>query len=1027
MSAADERRRRSLEAEIHERFGLVPAFFRLAESQATLERIWQQTRAGYLDNPIPWRFKEELFTYLSRFCDVPYCLARHAAILMGGEIAQTPEARKGPAYSADDVLSLIRRPIPGRGDMDGHLKLLASIEQPIEVWPEDVNSDLGGALFACAVQIFLTRTTSSIYLGELRRALGGEKLESLVSLLGFVRFAHDWTRAHPEIAFESDLVELLAAHPALRDWIENDHALVAFEARSDVLLELERLTGEHRALQLAMESLGSVLDESSNEIMLLDADTLRIIQVNRRACDHLGYSAEELCEKTLPELMQDVARDDFDERVAALRSRERARVEISASHQRKDGTCYPIEVHLQSILYEGRRALVAMIVDLSEQRAQEQRLEESQARARTILNTAPDAILTINHRGIIEGLNAAALRIFGYSESELLGQNVSILMPREEAQAHDGYLKRYLKTGEARIIGAGRELEGRRKDGRLFPLRLSVGETRFDGQRLFTGIVHDLTKENRIEAELDESTRRLRALFNQRLSLSILCSLDGRLLDANRAALDYVGAAREDVVGRPLWETPWWTHDARLQGELEQCLGRAASGEIVRFDATHRRGDGRLGVVDCSITPVRDADGELDVLLVECVDITEKHELQSQLLQSQKMEAIGMLAGGIAHDFNNLLTSIRGSDEILLDHLEPEGRMARSARRIMLAVDRATELTSRLLGLSRRKVTQRGPLDVNHTLAEIRDLFLRTLPEDVLLKTDLSSEPLQVKADEGQLGQVLMNLVVNARDAMPTGGSLVLSTGRRQIDAARASALGVEAGAFVAIGVRDFGDGIAPELLERIFEPFFTTKEPGRGTGLGLAMSHLIVREHGGAIEIDSTPGVGTTFTVLLPEIEGTQPRSESTGAQPAAAGAARRGARRSRPEKILVVEDDAVMRELVIEVLDDAGYCVTTAASPQEALAAGLDDGSELDLLLSDVVMPGMTGFDLSGQLRARHDQLRVLYMSGYSDQALADRGELTMEEPFIRKPFGNQELLTKVRAVLDSPAPDPPAPASA
>jgi len=495
----------------------------------------------------------------------------------------------------------------------------------------------------------------------------------------------------------------------------------------------------------------------------------------------------------------------------------------------------------------------------------EMALRESDEQTHAILNTAPDAIISIDESGVIESVNLATTRLLGYGELELVGQNVRMLMPSPYQEEHDGYLEHYLRTGAPRIIGIGREVEARHKDGRVFPIRLSVGEVVTDRGRIFTGIIHDLSAQKQAEGERDESERRLRALFNQRASLSGLCTLEGILVDANKASLDYIGVRKSDVIDRPFWETPWWSHDPALQQQLRRGLERAAQGEFVEFEAPHPRVDGTMGTVDFSITPVTDSEGKIDILLVESIDVTQTRTLQEQLLQSQKMEAIGTLAGGIAHDFNNILTSIRGSSEILIDHLEPDGRLARSAHRIQRAADRATALTTRLLGFSRKQVTQRKPLDLNASVDEARELSVRTLREDVELKSNLNAEALYVRADESQLSQVLMNLVVNAADAMPGGGSLFLATTRESVHGQRAVALDVAPGEYAAIRVRDTGEGIAPETLGKIFDPFYTTKEVGKGTGLGLSISHHILRHHGGDLLVESDLGKGSQFTLVLP------------------------------------------------------------------------------------------------------------------------------------------------------------------
>jgi PAS domain S-box-containing protein len=975
---------------------MVPAFFRVGSSIALREQLWEQAQAAFFDSPIPPLFREQLFAYLSRYCAVPYCMARHAAFLQGIGPAHQDA---GPTLEPAEVLALLRRPAPSDDEVEARLKALAARARAVEVWPEDARDPLGRSVFECAVHVFLRGSCHSRCLSELRRVLGGEGLEALIALLSFARVAHAWTEAQPELAFEDDLAAMLQEQPELGAWIEGYPTHVAAELGLSRRDAARGFVSEHEALRLSTEHLGAILEDSLNEIYVFDADTLRFTLANLGARQNLGYSLEELRQLTPVDLKPEFTDARFRELLEPLRSGVKTRLEFGTWHRRKDGSEYPVEVHLQLSSVVGSTAFVAIILDVTERRAQERAIADLEARALTILRTAAEAIITIEESGIIESVNPATLRLFGYTESELVGQNVRVLMAEPHAAAHDGYLARYLETGTPRIIGKGRELEARRKDGSVFPIRLSVGEARFEGRRLFTGILHDLSAQA-------EAERRLRALFQQRTSLAGICTLEGVVLDVNQASLDYVGGTRAEVVGRPFADSAWWSHDREQQAALRRGIQRAAAGEFVRFEANHRRSNGTLGTVDFSITPVRNAEGTLDVLLVESIDVTETRNLQAQLFQAQKMEAIGTLAGGIAHDFNNLLTSIRGSSEILIDHLEPEGRLARSATRILRAADRATALTTRLLGFSRKQITHRRALELNEVVRETRELFVGLLPEDVEVEDLLDPHDLYVRADASQLSQVLMNLLVNAGDAMPSGGNLRIATSRESVDAECAARLGVDSGSFIALRVTDTGEGMPAATCERIFDPFFTTKDPGKGTGLGLSTSLGIIREHDGAIEVASEPGQGACFTVWLPETHA--PVAEVSVAAPGASPGPNSG------QTLLLVEDDEIMRDLLVEVLEDDGYVVVATEGPEEALERGSEH--EIDLVITDVVMPSMSGFALAQELRARRPWMRVLFMSGYTDQVLADRGELREDDPFLRKPFSNDALLEKIREVFDA-----------
>jgi PAS domain S-box-containing protein len=633
-------------------------------------------------------------------------------------------------------------------------------------------------------------------------------------------------------------------------------------------------------------------------------------------------------------------------------------------------------------------------------------LRESESTLRSILETAADGIIVIDERGSILTFNHAAEVIFGHRSADVLGRNITCLMPPPYAQRHDVYIANFLQTGKARIMGKKREVVGLRKDGRAFPMEVAVGESQLGGQKIFSGIVRDLEQDRRKDEQLNRHLK----VFHDATDPIVIADLEGRMIEINNEAVREYGYSRDELLGESIKTLV--PPDRHL--EMDELLERCRAGEKVRsVEATRRTKSGEIIPALITLSLLADEAGQPVAIASFVKDISEFKNLQEQLFRAQKLEAIAILAGGIAHDFNNLLTSIRGSSEILIDHLEPGGRLARCARRIEKATDRATALTTRILGFSRKQVTQQVTLNLNQTVREIHELFERTLAEDVEFKTDLSVDALHIRADESQLAQVLMNLVVNAGDAMPTGGKLRLTTTREEVLGDRARSLDIPPGRFVALRVQDNGQGIPPETLSQIYDPFFTTKEVGKGTGLGLSTADGIIREHGGAIAVESEVGVGTLFTILLPEVEASPIEEEATSeviTRPQTSG-----------ETILLVEDDDIMREVVGEILEEEGYVVVIAADPDEALAQSREQDGQVALVVTDVVMPIMSGFLLAKKLRGQYPHIRVLYMSGYTDQVLADRGDLKEDDPFIRKPFGSEAFLSKVREVLDSRLRDP------
>jgi signal transduction histidine kinase/DNA-binding response OmpR family regulator len=390
-------------------------------------------------------------------------------------------------------------------------------------------------------------------------------------------------------------------------------------------------------------------------------------------------------------------------------------------------------------------------------------------------------------------------------------------------------------------------------------------------------------------------------------------------------------------------------------------------------------------------------------------EIAERSALEEQLRHSQKLEAIGQLAGGVAHDFNNLLMVINGYSQILVG--KTEGTVREQLEEILRAGERAAGLTQQLLAFSRKQVLQPRLIDLNRHVLNLQKMLQRLIGEDVALEARLADALGAVEADPGQIEQVIINLAVNARDAMPVGGHLLLETGNLTVAEAAAQQHDLRPGAYVSLAVADTGCGIPPDVLEHIFEPFFTTKTEGKGTGLGLSMVYGIIKQSGGHIGVQSLPGQGTRFTIYLPQAsEGPAPGPEPATVEPPRGGS----------ETVLVVEDEAPVRRLAAGILAERGYRVIQAASADEALRLlGDAPAGAIRLVLTDVVMPGMNGLELSQRLAVKYPALRTIFMSGYTDHSLLHSGVLSPEEPFLHKPFTPSQLAEKVRSVLDaSPA---------
>lgn len=523
---------------------------------------------------------------------------------------------------------------------------------------------------------------------------------------------------------------------------------------------------------------------------------------------------------------------------------------------------------------------VATVLSMAiDQRRDRKALIDSEARTRAILDASLNAIITSDERGVIHSINPAAQRLFGYATSELVGQNVSLLAPSPLSDDHDRFVERYRVTGEKRIIGIGREVRARRKDGSLFPAHLSVADVQIQGGRVFIATVHDLTEQKRLE---------------------------------------------------------------------------------------------------------------------------------EQLLQAQKMEAIGRLAGGVAHDFNNLLLIILGRAELLLSRSGADDRAQEEVREIQRAGERGAVLTRQLLAFSRQEALEAQLLDLNVIVENVHTMLTRLIGEDIEISLDLDPAIDSVLGDPGQIEQVLMNLAVNARDAMPTGGRLAISTACADVDDLMLPQAGkVEPRSYVLLSVKDTGVGMDEATQARIFDPYYTTKEEGKGTGLGLSMVYGIVRQCRGLIAVETEPGRGADFRLYFPAADAELPvpelRSDPKGAQ--------RGS-----ETVLVVEDDPGARSLLVEALSENGYVPLSSVSVDEALRIYAEHGGPVDVLVTDLVMPRATGRDLAKELMRENPSLRVVLMTGYVEEAVPPAAELQDRSALLQKPFSLADFLSTIRRLLDS-----------
>jgi PAS domain S-box-containing protein len=646
-------------------------------------------------------------------------------------------------------------------------------------------------------------------------------------------------------------------------------------------------------------------------------------------------------------------------------------------------------------------------------REESRRAASAEARFRGVLESAPDAIVIASAAGGISLVNRRAEEMFGYDRSGLLDQPIEILVPESFREKHVAQREGYVAYPQRRPMGVGVDLFGRRRDGSEFPVEIALSAVDTEEGRFVIAAVRDITERKETEKALLESETLLRTIIETEPECVKLVDCRGTVLRMNQAGLAMLEAdAPEQVFGRCIYEFV----APEYRRAFMECAEGVFRGEsrTLEFEAVGLKGTRRW--LEMHAVPLRDHGGETVVLLGVTRDVTEHRRAEGalrkkeeQLRQSQKIEAIGQLTGGIAHDFNNLLTVINGYSTMTLQSLKADDPLRPNLAQIKEAGERAASLTQQLLAFSRNQVLEPKVLDLNAVVTNIDRMLRRVIGEDVDLALALKPGLGRVKVDPGQIEQVIMNLAVNARDAMPKGGRLTIETADVELDQDYVRGhVGAGMGAHVMLAVSDTGAGMDAETQARIFEPFFTTKEKGKGTGLGLATVYGVVKQSGGSIWVYSEPGRGTTFKIYLPRVdgpaEGTKPGPDSLSTP--------RGS-----ETILLVEDEAGVRELVRRILVAYGYTVLTASRGDEALqVCGCHEGS-VHLLMTDVVMPGMSGRALADRLTALYPNVKVLYMSGYTDATIARNGELEDGAMFLQKPFTPGALARKVREVLDAP----------
>jgi PAS domain S-box-containing protein len=802
-------------------------------------------------------------------------------------------------------------------------------------------------------------------------------------------------------------------------------------------LEEKALRDQHaraeEALRLSEENYRQLFEANPHPMWVYDLETLRFLAVNDAAVHHYGYSRREFLGMTLKDIRPP---EDVPSLLASVQhAAEGLEVAGEWRHKKKDGTLIDAEVTSHSLTFAERNARVVLAVDITQRKRAEAAVRLSEARYRELFEDSPVALWMEDFSAVKEELdelrawgvtdldcffaanpdyvvrcvrkvrvldiNAAGVALFEAPNKEaLIGSLPAIFTP----SAYDAFRNELLAIArgqpQVEVETLGLTLKGRL---RHFLVRWAVPPGHRETlDRVLVSIL-DFTDRVNAEEALREANEKLRALFDASPVAITVLDPQRRVLEWSRGAERIFGWTPAEVLGGPLPIVP-----EEKQQEFQSLAGRILGGESVGgLELRRQRKDGSPADITLSAAPLYAADGAVAGLVAAISDVTEQKLLQTQLRQAQKMEAVGRLAGGIAHDFNNLLGVIKGYSEIAVGKLPAEDPLRRPLGEIQRAADRAAALTRQLLAFSRQQVLEPRVVNLNDSVETLRGMLARLLPENIEMSAQLEPKLDSVQVDPGQLEQVIMNLALNARDAMPQGGRLTLETRNVELDETYSRThLSAPPGPYVLLAVSDTGIGMDAETLAQVFEPFFTTKEQGKGTGLGLATVYGIVKQSGGYIWAYSEPGRGSTFKVYLPRVE-EKPQAQISAPAPAVLP---RGT-----ETVLVVEDEEGLRRLAREFLETCGYKVHDARDGVEALEIVQRNSETIHLLLTDVILPRLSGRDLAVQLERLRPQVKVLYMSGYTDRAVLQNGTLEPGLAFLQKPFSLRTLAVKVREVLD------------
>ncbi|MEP7307620.1 MAG: PAS domain S-box protein [Acidobacteriota bacterium] len=751
------------------------------------------------------------------------------------------------------------------------------------------------------------------------------------------------------------------------------------------------------AARASEERFAKAFQASPDCIAITDLGLGTVLEVNERFEEMTGYARTDILGRTLVDIGLLVNPSDRDAYLPVLRESGRIR-DHEMKIRRKDGEVRTWLMSAEPIETGGRRCFLTVNRDVTLQQQAQEALRASEEKFARAFQVSPDCIAISNMTGVIE-INASFEEMSGYQRSEIIGKNITELGIASGA-VRDAFLAELLARGSIRNF----EYVATRKDGGIRHILLSAQLIQLGGEQCFLSVNRDITGYKLAEEALQRSEAKYRELVENANDAIFTIDREGYCLSMNRVGQELTEYGVDDPRG---------THLTQLVApedlaEVERQLQRVLSGEdVAPFEVNLISKSGKRLSLELSSRPLFDH-GAIVASQAIARDVTRRRELEAQLRQAQKMDAVGRLAAGVAHDFNNLLTVILGNCEASAPLLAPHGRLREAFADIRSAAERAASLTGQLLAFSRREMTKPAVFNLDEVIADLERMLARLIGENIESRF-IPGQVGSICADLGQLQQVVMNLAVNARDAMPSGGRLTIETQNVHLDGDYVQRhRPVPAGHYVMLAVSDTGLGMTDETRARLFEPFFTTKEVGKGTGLGLATVYGIVKQSGGFIWVYSELGLGSTFKIYFPRV---QAPATSVRVEPVQDEVL------FGDERVLLVEDEEDLRDLLHDYLAAQGYTVKSASSGEDALAVCRDHPYAPAILISDVVMPGIGGRALADRLRLDDPELKVLYLSGYTDEAMLRHGILPTGTQFLQKPFALEALARTVRLILDEP----------